>query len=54
MWETWDSLGEAQLKAGKRAEALASYRRALQLDPANWNAAEQQRVVAALQAGRNP
>ena len=35
-----DSLGEAHAKAGHTALALASYRKVLQLDPANTNAAE--------------
>jgi hypothetical protein len=36
----WDSLGEGQLKAGWRDLAIASYRRALELDPKNQNAAK--------------
>ena len=51
VWETWDSLGEAYLKAGRKADALKSYRRALAVDPRNWNAPEQQRVVAQLTGG---
>ena len=35
-----DSLGEAYLAAGRNADALASYRRSLELDPANGNARE--------------
>ena len=34
----YDSLGEAQLARGDTALAIASYRRSLQLDPANGNA----------------
>lgn len=30
----WDSLGEALERAGRRAEAIASYRNALERDPA--------------------
>ena len=30
---TWDSLGEALLAAGRRDEAIAAYRRAVALDP---------------------
>jgi CubicO group peptidase (beta-lactamase class C family) len=33
-----DSLGEAYLKAGRKEEAIASYKKSLQLDPANTNA----------------
>lgn len=34
----WDSLGEAYLAAGNRAEAIVNYRRSLRLNPANDNA----------------
>jgi CubicO group peptidase (beta-lactamase class C family) len=37
---THDSLGEAYMKAGKNAEAIASYKKSLQLDPRNTNAAQ--------------
>ena len=33
-----DSLGEGYFKAGKKAEAIASYKKSLQLDPKNTNA----------------
>jgi cytochrome c-type biogenesis protein CcmH/NrfG len=33
-----DSLGEAYLRAGRRAEAIRSYRRSVALDPGNRNA----------------
>ena len=36
----WDSLGEAQLAAGELEPAKASYRKALEIDPKNKNAAE--------------
>jgi Tetratricopeptide repeat len=36
----WDSLGEAQAEAGRAREAIASYRRALKLDPNNEHARE--------------
>ena len=32
-WNSWDSLGEAQLAAGQKAEGLASYGKALELNP---------------------
>ncbi len=43
----YDSLGEAQVKNGDRASARASYAKALELDPANKNAAK---FLAELQA----
>ena len=36
----YDSLGEAQLAAGNRLEAIRNYRRSIELDPSNTNAAE--------------
>jgi tetratricopeptide (TPR) repeat protein len=45
---THDSLGEAYLAAGRKAEALASYRRSLALDLKNENARQ---VIARLEAG---
>jgi Flp pilus assembly protein TadD len=44
-----DSLGEAYMKTGKNAEAIASYRKSLQLDPKNTNAT---RMLEKLGAGR--
>jgi predicted alpha/beta superfamily hydrolase len=41
----WDSLGEAQAAKGDREQAIASYRRALALDPENANAAAQLRKL---------
>lgn len=37
----WDSLGEAQATAGRKSEAIASYRQALKLDSGNKHAREQ-------------
>ena len=34
----YDSLGEGQMVAGLKAEAIASYKKALQVNPANTNA----------------
>ena len=42
-----DSLGEALAAAGDREGAVASYRRALQLDPGNRNAVERLRALGA-------
>ena len=43
----WDSLGEAYLKAGDRGQALASYRKALELNPHNEQAAKVLRELSA-------
>ncbi len=37
-YNTWDSLGECQLKMGKKKEAYKSYKKSLKLNPANENA----------------
>ena len=37
-WNVYDSLGEAQLEAGLRHDALANYRRSLELNPENGHA----------------
>lgn len=52
LWETWDSLGEAYLKAGRKAEALSAYQRAMQIDPRNWNAPAQLRAIGELSSGK--
>ena len=39
-WNAHDSLGEACAKAGDRENAIASYRKSLELNPGNRNAAE--------------
>ncbi len=41
-----DSLGEAWMTAGNRANAIASYRRSLELDPGNGNAVDMLRHLA--------
>jgi tetratricopeptide (TPR) repeat protein len=43
----FDSLGEGYLRAGRREEAIRSYRRSLELDPENGNAAAQLRALGA-------
>ena len=43
----YDSLAEAQAKAGQRAEAIGNYRRSFALDPRNTNAVEQLKVLGA-------
>jgi hypothetical protein len=43
----WDSLGEAHLRSGDRVQALASYRKALELDPHNAQAAKVVRELSA-------
>jgi hypothetical protein len=42
----WDSLGEAYLKAGDRAQAAVHYRKALELNPHNEQAAKVLREIA--------
>jgi hypothetical protein len=44
-WRTWYNLGRAQSAAGARAASQTSYRRVLDLDPANFNRSE---IAAAL------
>jgi tetratricopeptide (TPR) repeat protein len=36
-WNAWDSLGEAAAKAGRKEQAIASYRKSLELNPKNKN-----------------
>lgn len=48
----FDSLGEAQEHDGDKAAAVASYRRSLELDPGNANAAARLAVLAPKQAAR--
>lgn len=36
-WNAWDSLGETAAKAGRKEQAIASYRRSLELNPGNKN-----------------
>ncbi|MBQ5949292.1 CocE/NonD family hydrolase [Massilia sp. ST3] len=43
----YDSLGEAQAKAGQRSEAIDNYRRSLMLNPKNTNAVERLQALGA-------
>jgi len=36
-WNTWDSLGEGLMTAGRYDEAIARYERSLQVNPSNEN-----------------
>jgi carboxyl-terminal processing protease len=36
-WNAWDSLGEAAAKAGRNEQAIANYRKSLELNPKNKN-----------------
>jgi tetratricopeptide (TPR) repeat protein len=36
-WNAWDSLGEVAAKSGRKEQAIASYRRSLELNPNNRN-----------------
>jgi len=46
-WNAFDSLGEAYAAGGDRAKAIASYRRSLELNPQNGNAAEMLKTLTA-------
>ena len=37
-FNTWDSLGEAQMKKGQKAKAISSFEKSLTLNPENTNA----------------
>ncbi|HEX7296063.1 MAG TPA: serine hydrolase [Pyrinomonadaceae bacterium] len=39
-WNTYDSLGEAYMKAGEKELAIANYKKSLELNPANGNGRE--------------
>lgn len=47
-WNTWDSLGEAQLALGHADEAIRAYRRSLDLNPSNANA---EAAIARIRSG---
>ena len=36
-WNTWDSLGEALMRKGEREQAIAAYKKSLELNPRNDN-----------------
>lgn len=46
-FNTYDSLGEAYMNAGRREEAIANYRKSLDLNPANVNAAAKLKELGA-------
>jgi tetratricopeptide (TPR) repeat protein len=48
-WETWDSLAEALMTAKRYRESIDAYRKALQINPTNWNAAAQKKATAAME-----
>jgi hypothetical protein len=46
-WRTWYNLGNLQMKIGKNADAIESYKRSLALDdPTNFNAERLRKIVA--------
>lgn len=47
-WDTWDDLGALCLKAEDKDCVRDAYRRALELNPSNWNAPEQRAALAEL------
>ena len=44
---TWDSLGEAYMDSGDRADAIADYRKSLSINPGNQNAREMLAILGA-------
>lgn len=50
-WRSWEGLADALAAAGRNGEAVAAYRRALEISPGNWNAGHQQSQVAKLSGG---
>jgi tetratricopeptide (TPR) repeat protein len=48
-WNAWDSLGETAAKAGRKEQAIANYRKSLELNPGNRNA---KAVLKQLEAGQ--
>lgn len=46
LWRAWHNLGEQQLKAGRTAEGLQSYRRALEDNPDNPESAAERAALA--------
>lgn len=47
-WDAWDSAGDGYRAAGRDADAVAAYRRALDLAPDNWNASHQKQAIKEL------
>lgn len=47
-WRSWDGLGEGLAAAGRTAEAVRAYRRALEIAPNNWNSGRQREQIKAL------
>lgn len=54
IWNTWYNLGNAQRAAGQRQEAIASYRRVLEIDPSNFNGPVLRPLLAAAAASFKP
>jgi hypothetical protein len=53
LWEPWDSLAEGYMGAGKYPEAIAAYRKALQLSPNNSNAGFAKKSIQKMEAELN-
>ncbi len=49
-WNVWDSLAEAYMKAGQTQLAIANYRKSLELNPSNTNAANMLKKLQAKNA----
>ncbi len=54
IWNTWYNLANTQRAAGQRQEALANYRRVLEIDPSNFNGPTLRRLLAAAAASFKP
>lgn len=44
-WESWDSLAEGYMSAGKYNEAVVAYKKALEINPNNWNAGVEKKSI---------
>lgn len=45
LWEPWDSLAEGYMGAGKYKQAIAAYKKALEISPNNWNAGFEKKSI---------
>jgi tetratricopeptide (TPR) repeat protein len=48
-WEAWDSLAEGLMDANSFPEAIADYQKALEINPANWNADAERKAIVKMQ-----
>jgi hypothetical protein len=50
LWEPWDSLAEGYMEAGRYPEAIAAYKKALEISPNNWNAGFEKTSIQKMEA----